>query len=92
MPMEAALERKPIDKRKKRLLRCLRILLIYFIFIQIAKYSSVFNNGIIPGDFWSCFVIVAVIMYRFLSIAMVPAILVLLLFDLFDKKRCSEHK
>lgn len=79
------MERKQIKiwlKKYRRPLMCLRFLLIYWAFLLIAKYSSVFNVGMIHKDIWSISIVVIVATYRFLSLAFVPSILALWIFEL----------
>lgn len=83
------MERKQLRifvEKYKRPLKCLRFVLIYQMFFLIAKYSSVFNTGIIPKDLWSTGIAVMVVMYRFLSIFVVPVILVLWILEFVENK------
>lgn len=70
-------------KRYKRLITCFRFMIIYFLVLNLAKYSSVFNTGFIPKDLFSAAVIGALIIYRFFCITFVPAIIFLWLISLF---------
>jgi len=72
-------------RKYRRPLTCLRFLLTYLVFLLIAKYSSVFNTGIIPKDIWSTGIVAVLVMYRFLSIFFVPFILVLWIFEVIEK-------
>ena len=78
-------------KKYRRPLTCLRFLLIYWIFLLIAKHSSVFNTGMVPEDKWTVLVVSIVVIFRFLCIAFVPGILVLWIFELFSRKRTVER-
>ncbi len=84
------MERKQIKiwlKKYKRPLTSLRFLLIYWIFLLIAKYSSVFKTGMVPEDKWTVLVVSIVVIFRFLCIAFVPGILVLWIFELLSSKK-----
>lgn len=73
-------------KKYRRPVMCLRFLLTYAIFLLIAKYSSVFNTGIIPKDLWSTSIIGILVTYRFLSIFFAPAIFTLWVFEVVENK------
>jgi membrane protein YdbS with pleckstrin-like domain len=93
--METALEIKQFKsglKKYKRPVMCLRFLLTYEVFLLIAKYSSIFNTGIIPKDLWSIGIVAGLVMYRFLSIFFVPAILALWIFEVLENKLESHNR
>ncbi|UCC95264.1 MAG: hypothetical protein JSW40_00525 [Candidatus Omnitrophota bacterium] len=77
---------KMIRKKYKRPLTCLRLILIYLIFLFIAKNSSIYQTGIIPEDLFSIFIAVFLVAYRFLSIVFVPVLLVLWMGELSIKR------
>ncbi len=88
------MERKPIKywlKKYKRLVSCLRILLIYWIFLLIAKYSRVFSVGLNPQSIGNLVIAGIVVVYRFLSIAYIPALLVLWIFEILQKPLEKEN-
>jgi uncharacterized membrane protein (DUF485 family) len=75
-------ELREIAKKYALPLACARLVVFYFIFLLIAKYSSFFATGIIPKDIVSSAIGVCLLMYRLLVIAVVPALLFMWLADL----------
>lgn len=67
---------KIVMKTHRRLFTCIRILLLYWVFLFIATHTSVFDEGVTKGKM-NILISVAVMLYRFLSISFVPGILVL---------------
>ena len=63
-------------KRYKIPLMCLRWAATYAIFLFIAAHTGVYATGIIPGDIFTAAIVGILMTYRFLSIAIAPAVLV----------------
>ncbi len=55
---------------------CIRIILIYWVFLAVATHSMVFDYGITKGKF-NMFIALMVMFYRILAITFVPGMLVL---------------
>lgn len=64
-------------KKYKKPVMCLRFLAIYWISLFIIKHSPIFATGLNHKYIFSILIIGFVVMYRFLSMAFVPAILIL---------------
>lgn len=82
------MEMKEIKTRLKKYQKpvmCLRLLAIYWILLFIVKHSPIFDAGLNPKQVISIFIISIIVMYRFLSIALVPAILVLWVYEILSK-------
>ncbi len=73
---------KIIFKKYRRPITCLRFLLLYFIFLFIAKHSSVYESGLIPKNLFTTVIAVGLILYRFLVLCFVPVIAILWIFEL----------
>jgi len=71
---------KEFIKKHRRPFLCIRLLLVYVVFLCIAKCTGVFNTEITKSRLHA-FVALVIMIYRFLSISFVPAILVLWFFD-----------
>lgn len=71
---------KAFMKTYRRPFICIRILLIYWIFLFVATHTAMFDYGITKGKL-NLLVSVVVMLYRFLSISFVPGILVLWFFE-----------
>ena len=65
------------QKENRKFTKAFKIILIYFILLQIAKYSYVFQSGFLPGDLLDIVLLMAVLFYRLLTILFVPILLVL---------------
>ena len=79
------MERKQIKiwlNKYKRPIMCVRFVLMYLVFLNLAKYSSVFKTGLIPKHLFSALVISFLVMYRLLCIVFVPAIIFLWLVEI----------
>jgi hypothetical protein len=95
MSLEAALERKQLRalwKEYKLPLTCARFLIIYLVFLFIAKYSSVFMTGFMPNNLFSTTIVVFVLFYRLLCIAVAPAILVVWLSEIVLQRHFNLNK
>ena len=64
-------------KKYQTPITCVRFLSIYWLFLLIAKYSRVFNTGLVPKDWFSTVIIAFLMTYRLLSIFFIPAMLFL---------------
>jgi hypothetical protein len=60
---------------------CVRILLVYLVCLMIVKYSAIFEQGIFGSSTWGRIIIIITLFYRFLSIAFVPGILILWIYE-----------
>ena len=56
---------------------CVRFLTTYWILLFIIKHSPIFDTGLNPKHILSVLIIGIVVVYRFLSMAFVPAVLIL---------------
>jgi len=75
---------KAFLKKYRQPVTCIRILIMYWIFLFVATHTAVFDYGITKGKL-NIFVAAIVMLYRFLSISLVPGLLVLWLFDPVSK-------
>ena len=79
------MERKQVKAfldKYKRPLSCARFILIYLLFLNIAKYTSLFDKGLVPGDFFGIMIIGFIVVYHFFSIALIPALIFLWIIEL----------
>ena len=84
--METGVEIRKIRawlKKHKRPAMCIRILLVYLVCLMIVKHSVIFEQGIFGSSTWGRIIIIITLFYRLLSIAFVPAILILWITDKF---------
>jgi len=65
---------KNFFKEHKKLSMGLRFLFIYLIFLAIAKYTTIYETGVLSNNVLSIFVIAVIWIYRFLSYTIVPII------------------
>ena len=76
-------------RQQRRLVLCLRFLSLYALFLSIAKFSSIFRAGVVPGDLLNITVIAVLILYRFFSIAVVPTLVLLWVFEKLGRQSHS---
>jgi len=72
-------------KKYRPALRCIRFIVLYWICILIAEYSSFYRTGMIPNNILTAVIAAFLIFYRFVSITIVPAIMFLWITDLITK-------
>ena len=77
---------KKVFRKYNKPLNCLRIILLYILFLFLAKYSYIFRTGFIPKEILSTIIAVCLILYRFLSIAVVPAVLIIWVLENISNK------
>ncbi len=81
---------KELIKTHRRPITCIRILLIYWVFLFIATHTTVFEYGVTKGKM-NMLVSVIVMVYRLLSMALVPGLLILWIFEVLkpatDRKK-----
>lgn len=75
-------------KTYKRPVTCIRILLLYLIFLSVATYTPVFDYGITKGKV-NALISMLVMFYRFLSFSFVPGILAIWLFEIAKSRKTS---
>ncbi len=73
--------------REKYLWASLRFILLYCFSMFVAKYPAIYDKGMVPGNLFIAVVAGFLIMYRFLAVAFVPALLVLWVFKIIEKKK-----
>jgi hypothetical protein len=71
-------------KKHKKPVMCVRFLAIYLI-LFIVKHSPIFDTGLNPKHVISVLMIGIIVLYRFLSIAFVPAILILWISEILSE-------
>ncbi len=77
-------------RKYKRPVMCVRFLAIYLILLFIIKHSPIFDTGLNPKHILSTLIIGIVVMYRFLSMAFVPAILILWISEILSEHHTSK--
>ena len=65
----------------RRLVLAARFLIFYAIALFVAKHSSLFRTGLVPGDLPNITVAAVLILYRFFSIAVAPGLVLLWVFE-----------
>lgn len=79
-------ELKKFAKKHKSIIFAIRVVVIYFILMLIAKHIKVvYEMGVLSDTILSIVIIAAIYFYRFLSYAVVPAIFVLFFMQLMEK-------
>jgi hypothetical protein len=89
------MEKKEIKRLAEKYCKpliCLRFFLIYQLFLIIAKYSYVFDKGMIPGDLLTIFIVGALMMYRFICVTFVPGIMTLWIIEFMYKNKTKINK
>lgn len=66
---------KEFWKREKAYLRYLRYPILYVIIVIIAKYTTFYDTGLVMKNVLNALMVVALMLYRFITFAIVPAIL-----------------
>jgi len=61
-------------RQQRLLVLCIRFLFIYALALFIAKFSFVFRAGVVPGDLLNMTIIAVLLVYRFISVAVVPGL------------------
>ncbi len=83
--MEISKLKFPIKNR--RLNFALRVLVIFIIFFLLAKYfDPIYKMGVFSNHVTSIVIVLIVWLYRFISYAVVPGIIFLLLVDYISNK------
>ena len=60
---------------ERRFLMYFRYLLIYLVFVLLALCTNVYETGFVPNNLFTALVIMGLIVYRFLTFAVLPAII-----------------
>ena len=68
---------KNFIKKYKNIATCTRFFLIYLVFYLIARYSNIYETGLLTQGLINIIVIGIILIYRFLLFAVAPAILLL---------------
>ena len=66
---------------------CARFVITYYVVLLIAKNTSFYNSGMVPRNVLTVVIAVLLVVYRFLSVAFVPALLILWLSRLPNKRK-----
>jgi hypothetical protein len=80
-PMAQMISQWLKQKDNRKFTKALKIFLIYFILLQIAKHTYVFHSGFLPGDLLDIVILIAVMFYRLLTILFAPILLILWVAD-----------
>lgn len=86
------IEMKTLLTKNKKLSFAIRTIVVYLVFLLSAKYfTTIYEMGIFSNNIVSIIVIAIVWLYRFLTYAIIPAIIFLFLVEKFSKKTKSEN-
>jgi len=77
-------------KKFDRIIRVIFYLTTFFIFYSFCRYSNFYEFGFLTGSVFGAISITIVIIFRFLSFTLVPALIFLILINKIIKK--YEHK
>ena len=80
-----AVKFKTFIKVHRRPLTCIKIILVYWVFLFIAVHTTIYDDGVTKGVF-NILVSTVVMVYRFLSISLVPALTVMWFFAVRSRR------